>query len=511
MPIIMIRARDSTWLFLICLLIGQFYVHCNGTPVETQDTDYQDDDYEYGDDGVEELPAIDVIGDVDQALAPPYFEQTDIRIEAKPGQDVVLNCDARNFQLSNAVMWYKGDTIIANGQSPISQRVEGMRNNSILLRNVTPEDAGEYRCEILPQRVQQRTALRVGARLSILCDDRDITDRSQTFRQGDHHKLECRTYLSTNATIKWSFNDLSGQPAPVDNQNGVIVLDNVDEKDAGDYQCLADDGSRHPPHGTVHIEVQYSPSVSTHRHNVNTESGATAELYCNYRAKPIGRSYFVKDGQTLQISEKYSLKDSVHHGHNRTTLIVREVTESDLGEYLCQVENAIGSNEVRIHVSYLPETPQFEDMSIEGNKVTLHWLVRSRQPLSEAMLDYQLNGSYYWSTVSVLQTHRHNSTESMWKITHQLELSSGMWHARVKTKNIHGWSHFSADHTFEIRDGFPSDKEDDEDQTGAAELPPDEIVQAGIGPVTRGGASAIRQLNLGVILLLAALLLRIRL
>jgi len=56
------------------------------------------------------------------------------------------------------------------------------------------------------------------------------------------------------------------------------------------------------------------------------------------------------------------------------------------------VENAIGSNEVKVHVSYVPETPQFEDMSVEGNQVTLHWLVRSRQPLSEAMLDYQVTG-----------------------------------------------------------------------------------------------------------------------
>jgi len=103
-------------------------------------------------------------------------------------------------------MWYKSRTIIANGQNPISQRVEAMMNNSILLKNVTPEDADDYYCEILPQRVRQHTALRVGARLSILCDDRDITDRSQTFRQGDHHKLECRTYLPGSTIIKWSFN-----------------------------------------------------------------------------------------------------------------------------------------------------------------------------------------------------------------------------------------------------------------------------------------------------------------
>ncbi|EDW92125.1 protein turtle homolog A [Drosophila yakuba] len=501
----MIKAKDSTRLLLISLLIGQLYVSCAGSPVDTEvkDTNYQDDEYDYGgfDDEI-----IDVTKGHAEEQAPPYFEEMDLRIEAKPGDDVILNCDARNFQLSNAVVWYKSRTIIANGQNAIGQRVECMMNNSLLLKDVTPEDSDDYYCEILPQMVRQHTALRVGARLSILCDDRDITDRSQTFRQGDHHKLECRTYLPGNATIKWSFNDLNGQPATVDHQNGVIILDNVDEKNAGDYQCLADDGSRHPPHGTVHIDVQYSPIVSTHRHNVNTEKGATAELYCNYRAKPIGRSYFIKDGKTLQLSDKYSLKDSVHNGHNRTTLLVREVTDSDLGEYLCQVENAIGSNEVKVHVSYNPETPQFEDMTAEGNKVTLHWLVRSHQPLSEAMLDYQLTGSYTWSTVLVLETHRHNNTENIWKITHQLELSRGVWHARVKTKNTQGWSHFSNDYVFEIPEGFDVEKDEE------VELPPDEIVRAGIMPMSKGAASSMQQLNVGVIMILVgALLLRVHL
>uniref|UniRef100_A0A6P4EJ30 Neural cell adhesion molecule 2 n=1 Tax=Drosophila rhopaloa TaxID=1041015 RepID=A0A6P4EJ30_DRORH len=490
-----------------------FAVCCHGLPVDAQKDDYQNDpDYDSYDDEIDEgdTGVVDVTEDVDPQYSPPYFEKTDLRIEAKPGDNVVLNCDARNFQLNNAVMWYKKEQIIASGQSAISPRVEGMKNNSILLKHVTPEDSDEYYCEILPQKVQQHTTLRVGARLSILCDDRDVTDRSQTFRQGDHHTLECRTYLPGNATIKWSFNDISGQQYTVEHQNGVIVLDSVDEKNAGFYQCLADDGSRDPPHGTVHIDVQYMPLVSTHRHHVNTEKGATAELYCDYRAKPIGRSYFIKDGKSLQISEKYSFKDSMHKAHNRTTLIVRDVMDSDLGEYLCHVENSIGSNEVKVQVSYDPETPQFESETIEGNKVTLHWLVRSRQPLSEAMLNYLLTASQKWSTVAMLQTRRHNNTDNIWKITHQMELNSGVWHARVKTKNTHGWSQFSKEHIFTVQDGFSKEGEYETDQPSDMDLPPGEIMQAGIGPVGRGAASAIRQLNLGGVLL-AALLLRIRL
>lgn len=39
-----------------------------------------------------------------------------------------------------------------------------------------------------------------------------------------------------------------------------------------------------------------------------------------------------------------------------------------------------------------PEKGQLENYKIEGKKITLHWLVRSLQPLSEAVLDYKLSG-----------------------------------------------------------------------------------------------------------------------
>lgn len=108
--------------------------------------------------------------------------------------------------VANVVVWYKNTTIVANGQTAINNRVEVMRNNSLRIRGVDAEDADDYYCTIFPQNVRQHTELRVGGRLSILCDDRDVTDRTQTFKQGDHHRLVCRTYLPGKTDIKWAFN-----------------------------------------------------------------------------------------------------------------------------------------------------------------------------------------------------------------------------------------------------------------------------------------------------------------
>lgn len=60
--------------------------------------------------------------------------------------------------------------------------------------------------------------------------------------------------------------------------------------------------------------------------------------------------------------------------------------------------------------------------------------------------------SYKWSTDSILNTKKHPDNDGYWKLAHTIELTEGLWHAQVKTKNTHGWSHFSNDHSFVVAD-----------------------------------------------------------
>lgn len=44
-----------------------------------------------------------------------------------------------------------------------------------------------------------------------------------------------------------------------------------------------------------------------------------------------------------------------------------------------------------MYLTYNPEKPQFEGMTMDGKTVTLHWLVRSIQPLTEAIMNYKID------------------------------------------------------------------------------------------------------------------------
>lgn len=91
------------------------------------------------------------------------------------------------------------------------------------------------------------------------------------------------------------------------------------------------------------LNVLYPPKVTTHRHHINTDTNADAELYCEFKANPIGHIGWTKDGKPLDTySGKYIIKNGRSydepHTKNRTTLIIKQVKSEDLGDYSCSVK-----------------------------------------------------------------------------------------------------------------------------------------------------------------------------
>lgn len=115
-----------------------------------------------------------------------------------------------NFYLTvnNVIIWYKEQTVYSHGQYTINHRVETLKNNSILLKSVQPDDAGVYYCEVLPENIRLQIVLDVNKAISITCDGRNVLDRTIVFRQGESHICECKTRVSEKHHLKW-FHDVS--------------------------------------------------------------------------------------------------------------------------------------------------------------------------------------------------------------------------------------------------------------------------------------------------------------
>lgn len=130
---------------------------------------------------------------------------------------------------------------------------------------------------------------------------------------------------------------------------------------------------------------------------INTKDGDTAELYCEFETSTESKVTWRKDKKELPIQHEPRSKYSVVYkqktsSKNTSILVISNVKAKDLGEYECQVENEIGSENVSIELTSAPEPPQLHNVEKEGDVVITHWHIRSLQPLTEVMLNYQQKG-----------------------------------------------------------------------------------------------------------------------
>lgn len=141
---------------------------------------------------------------------------------------------------------------------------------------------------------------------------------------------------------------------------------------------------------------------------INTKTGDKAELYCEFETSTESKVTWRKDKKELPIQHEPNSKYFVVYkqetpSKNTSILVINHVKPKDLGEYECQVANVIGSENVSIELTSAPEPPHLEKVEKEGDVVITHWHIRSLQPLTEVMLNYQQKGvsqkaiaSYYY-------------------------------------------------------------------------------------------------------------------
>lgn len=138
-----------------------------------------------------------------------------------------------------------------------------------------------------------------------------------------------------------------------------------------------------------------APRVSSHRHHVNTIIGSNAELHCSYNSSTPATIKWIRPDKALSVSDqpKYLVNNEPRGTTEfRSSLVINNVQNSDLGEYLCEVHNPIGRVHLKLKLALTPEPPKFVRANINPEEVITHWSIRSHQPLSEVKLNYRQNG-----------------------------------------------------------------------------------------------------------------------
>ncbi|KAJ3646225.1 hypothetical protein Zmor_023820 [Zophobas morio] len=290
------------------------------------------------------------------------------------GSTVVLPCRVTPAG-AYVLAWKRGIAVLTAGpvkvtpdkrvrllQSPVStSSLTGIpelsgEGYSLELKDVRPQDAGDYVCQIGTMEPREITHT-----LEILGEDmlfvfefdetRQVPPFGEQCRisivrvpprihyvshsgplevlQGATVKMECRASGNPVPTVAWTRKN-NVLPSGERSVSGLsLVIQHADRHSAGQYQCSADNGVGQPDTRHITLNVLYGPEVETERSTVHTGIGLEAQLVCIVHAEPSPQVLWFKDTAQLGTTEQHA----AHARGNRYTLVIRNVTSADFGNY----------------------------------------------------------------------------------------------------------------------------------------------------------------------------------
>ncbi|XP_053705091.1 basement membrane-specific heparan sulfate proteoglycan core protein isoform X1 [Synchiropus splendidus] len=344
------------------------------------------------------------------------------------GATISFICTAKSKSPAYTLVW----TRMGNGKLPN----RAMDFNGILtIRNVQPEDAGEYVCtgSNMFAMDEGRAVLYVpeGSQTQMFYTAYEMFEGHRkpaegvqpvasinptvlTVRQGQRAEFRCTATGNPTPALEWIGGPGNRMSPRASVRGGVLTFTAVDPADEGDYTCKA--LNTHGEHtARVSLFVQKSnpsglgtqPQVQVSPQNIEVHEGDTIRLYCRATGSPTPKLTWLKNGGQLPPQAipshgfhqfKSNSLDVLHRRiedlqarMDRTdigTLLIPDVKASDAGTYMCVGSNSIGSNSAPIKVtvhkgehstSVVTIQPSIADVQ-EGQSLDLNCLVHGNPP-----------------------------------------------------------------------------------------------------------------------------------
>ncbi|KAL0582260.1 Pregnancy-specific beta-1-glycoprotein 8 [Plecturocebus cupreus] len=303
---------------------------------------------------------------------PPTTAQ--VTIEAQPhivseGKDVLLL--VRNLpQNIIGYSWYRGKVmdihhyitayligtqVIIYGPA-YSGRETLYSNASLLIQNVTQNDAGSYTMKVINQG-ERNKGVTAHFTLHLETPKPSITSSNSKPRKADTVTLTCEPEILDASYLWW----INGQSLPISsrlqlsNDNRTLTLFSVTENDSGSYECEVKNpvsASRSDPVTVNVLSELPKASISGNKFNA-VEHDDEVTVTCVPEVRNATYLWWV-NGQSLPFSPRMQRSDD-----NRT-LTLHSVMRNDTGSYECGIRtsvDAIRSDPVTLNVLYGPDVP----------------------------------------------------------------------------------------------------------------------------------------------------------
>jgi len=397
---------ESTWrpLTMSCIIILLLLTVVSGS--------YSEKDYDYdaeNSDVLEDKAADDnetSKGSELELISTPKFVTAPQSIIENEGGTVRLPCIVERLE-GFVLLWKKNTDIVTVASQIIDKRVrltEEDNGNHLILSQATPEDSGEYTCQISaykPTEITHKLLIRVEPVITTLPEDELIVN------EGSQASLECSVVSGTpTPEVRWVKKD--GEMEAI--IGTTLSFSGISRKDAGTYLCMADNGfSSIPVQKEVKIIVNYAPEIQVEETYIVTNMGEEQEIVCIVDSSPEAEVAWMKDGESLDATSHDIV---LSHKDSRHSLLIVSVSEKSVGEYSCKANNSLGAATATADISgdAHPADILSNHISDHPHMFTLEWSAHSKSNIELFEVKVRRQGDEEWKIYEVKVENNETST-----------------------------------------------------------------------------------------------------
>ncbi|XP_042238894.1 titin-like [Homarus americanus] len=298
------------------------------------------------------------------------------------GTTLTLICESGGGKPVARVTWLNGSQNLAGEYSGILEQDGTGIGRNVLHVPLTRADLGtNLTCEADNAALTSPFTASVTVDLNVPPLSVTVTGAESATYEGDQVTLSCVVKGARPAAIiTWLNGSVPVQDAPtlvnVQEDSGKIRLpDDTYEtrsrlkfeatrfENGQSFSCKAsnvvlENRNQEPMDSMVSLDVHYAPIVRVSPENVTVNESMDVLIFCQYSANPAKLSYvyWYQDGRQVNVagsSEKYG-NGNVDH----PSLLIKNSSAADMGEYTCRVSNSVGASEVTnnafVSVQYRP-------------------------------------------------------------------------------------------------------------------------------------------------------------